>query len=347
MVHGSLALRAPVTRSTLVSVVGAAKRRVFDVNLRPPHVDEPAIASAAAGEAHGCPARPPRDTSRLGTPAASEGSLAAQQRAFVSASLPGAWLIKLNDDELPELARMLVRESRPPHHAAYPALHPCPRRGHSPRPSLHTHAPPLPQGLEAGAVGDDAAERASAAQLATATGAAAVCVTRGAKGAALWVAGGEGEGEWSQHSGFAAAVDARDTIGAGDSFLASLILSLLPDEPASPGVRHELDATDALARACAIGAFRREPAAPLDTRLSPTRPRSAPQAPSSRACPAPRQSTTLTPSSGSALSRREHDRARRGVAAAARRGQCECRDAQCPRLEPRCECDNEKRARWA
>uniref|UniRef100_A0A6T0DJ46 Carbohydrate kinase PfkB domain-containing protein n=1 Tax=Emiliania huxleyi TaxID=2903 RepID=A0A6T0DJ46_EMIHU len=177
VVHGSLALRAPVTRSTLVSVVGAAKRRVFDVNLRPPHVDEPAIASAAAG----------------------------------------AWLIKLNDDELPELARML--------------------------------------GLEAGAVGDDAAERASAAQLATATGAAAVCVTRGAKGAALWVAGGEGEGEWSQHSGFAAAVDARDTIGAGDSFLASLILSLLPDEPASPGVRHELDATDALARACAIGAF--------------------------------------------------------------------------------------------
>ena len=93
-----------MTRSTLVSVVGAAKRRVFDVNLRPPHVDEPAIASAAAGEAHGCPARPPRDTSRLGTPAASEGSLAAQQRAFVSASLPGAWLIKLNDDELPELA---------------------------------------------------------------------------------------------------------------------------------------------------------------------------------------------------------------------------------------------------
>lgn len=47
-----------------------------------------------------------------------------------------------------------------------------------------------------------------------------VCVTRGREGAALWRAG-----RWAEHSGFE--VEVRDTVGAGDAFLAVLLTGLL------------------------------------------------------------------------------------------------------------------------
>lgn len=48
----------------------------------------------------------------------------------------------------------------------------------------------------------------------------AVCVTRGRDGAALWR-----DGRWAEHPGFE--VDVRDTVGAGDAFLAVLLAGLL------------------------------------------------------------------------------------------------------------------------
>ncbi len=65
-----------------------------------------------------------------------------------------------------------------------------------------------------------------------------VCVTKGDKGALLYC-----EGEFYEHPGFK--VNAVDTVGAGDAFLAGLIASLLDKK--SPA--------DALAYACATGAF--------------------------------------------------------------------------------------------
>jgi fructokinase len=47
-----------------------------------------------------------------------------------------------------------------------------------------------------------------------------VCVTRGSRGAALWH-----DGKFSEHPGFPAEV--RDTVGAGDAFLAVLLAGLL------------------------------------------------------------------------------------------------------------------------
>lgn len=47
-----------------------------------------------------------------------------------------------------------------------------------------------------------------------------VCVTRGREGAALWR-----EGRWLEHPGFE--VEVRDTVGAGDAFLAVLLAGLL------------------------------------------------------------------------------------------------------------------------
>jgi fructokinase len=48
----------------------------------------------------------------------------------------------------------------------------------------------------------------------------AVCITRGRDGAALWR-----EGRWTEHPGFE--VEVRDTVGAGDAFLAVLLAGLL------------------------------------------------------------------------------------------------------------------------
>jgi fructokinase len=65
-----------------------------------------------------------------------------------------------------------------------------------------------------------------------------LCVTKGENGAILYC-----NGEFYEHPGFK--VNAVDTVGAGDAFLAGLIASLLnKKEPA-----------DALAFACATGAF--------------------------------------------------------------------------------------------
>ncbi len=65
-----------------------------------------------------------------------------------------------------------------------------------------------------------------------------LCVTKGEKGALLYC-----NGEFYEHPGFK--VNAVDTVGAGDAFLAGLIASLLAQkEPA-----------EALAFACATGAF--------------------------------------------------------------------------------------------
>jgi fructokinase len=54
-------------------------------------------------------------------------------------------------------------------------------------------------------------------------GCGTVCVTRGARGAALLR-----EGRWSEHPGYRIVV--RDTVGAGDAFLAALLAGLLARE---------------------------------------------------------------------------------------------------------------------
>lgn len=65
-----------------------------------------------------------------------------------------------------------------------------------------------------------------------------VCVTKGDKGALLYW-----NGEFYEHPGFK--VNAVDTVGAGDAFLAGLVSSLIENHPPQ----------DALAFACATGAF--------------------------------------------------------------------------------------------
>lgn len=67
-----------------------------------------------------------------------------------------------------------------------------------------------------GLEGDD---RRRAGALATSFGCDVVCVTRGERGAALWH-----RGRWSEHPGFR--VRLRDTVGAGDAFLAALLAGL-------------------------------------------------------------------------------------------------------------------------
>lgn len=63
-------------------------------------------------------------------------------------------------------------------------------------------------------------EREVAAALAETLGAGIVCVTRGRHGAAMWR-----DGRWTDHPGFE--VEVRDTVGAGDAFLAVLLAGLL------------------------------------------------------------------------------------------------------------------------
>jgi len=65
-----------------------------------------------------------------------------------------------------------------------------------------------------------------------------ICITRGANGALIWH-----DGDFYEHPGFK--VEVADTVGAGDSFLATLIKGLLQKET----IDHILP------RACAIGAF--------------------------------------------------------------------------------------------
>lgn len=63
-------------------------------------------------------------------------------------------------------------------------------------------------------------ERESASALSRLFSCPVVCVTRGRSGAAIWR-----DDAWAEHSGFE--VQVRDTVGAGDAFLASLLAGLL------------------------------------------------------------------------------------------------------------------------
>jgi fructokinase len=62
--------------------------------------------------------------------------------------------------------------------------------------------------------------RAGAAAIAETFAIRTVCVTRGSEGAALWR-----DGRWTEHPGFP--VEVRDTVGAGDAFLAVMLAGLL------------------------------------------------------------------------------------------------------------------------
>lgn len=61
--------------------------------------------------------------------------------------------------------------------------------------------------------------RAQVAALAETYSCDVVCLTRGSEGAALWR-----DGRWTEHPGFR--VEVRDTVGAGDAFLAVLLAGL-------------------------------------------------------------------------------------------------------------------------
>ena len=63
-------------------------------------------------------------------------------------------------------------------------------------------------------------ERETVAALADTFSCPIVCVTRGSDGAALW-----NHGKWTEHPGFK--VEVKDTVGAGDAFLAVLLAGLL------------------------------------------------------------------------------------------------------------------------
>ena len=58
-----------------------------------------------------------------------------------------------------------------------------------------------------------------------------VCISRGSNGAVLWH-----DGSWTEHEGFT--VEVRDTVGAGDAFLAVLLKGLLAGEPDSAILHH-------------------------------------------------------------------------------------------------------------
>jgi fructokinase len=86
---------------------------------------------------------------------------------------------------------------------------------------------------------DTPADEAGAArEIARAYSCDVVCVTRGSEGAALWR-----HGEWTEHPGFP--VEVRDTVGAGDAFLAVLLMGILGD----------VDSPSLLQNANLIGAY--------------------------------------------------------------------------------------------
>ena len=161
VVYGSLAQRDPRSRAAIRAAADAAAKRVFDINLRPPFVDPDACVEHA------------RD----------------------------AWLLKLNDDELPEMYAWLK--------------------------------------LSSGEEDDEVSQDDMARAVRDALNCEMLCLTRGGDGAAVYLAGGVVH----SHPGFE--VDAVDTVGAGDSFLATLLDRLLDGA----------EADVALERACRVGAF--------------------------------------------------------------------------------------------
>jgi fructokinase len=74
-------------------------------------------------------------------------------------------------------------------------------------------------------------EREMVAALAEQFDCAVVCLTRGSSGAALWH-----DGAWTEHPGFQ--VEVRDTVGAGDAFLAVLLAGLLAGGSDSSLLQH-------------------------------------------------------------------------------------------------------------
>lgn len=163
VVYGSLAQRDEASRDAIKAASAVASKRVFDINLRPPFID-PELCVEHAKE---------------------------------------CWLLKLNDDELPEMYQW------------------CGLEGLSLDPSDLQSVIPMACAVREVLECDN------------------LCVTRGGDGAALV----SSSGAVAQHPGFK--VTAVDTVGAGDSFLATLLDSLLSGKTA----------TFALERACRIGAF--------------------------------------------------------------------------------------------
>jgi fructokinase len=158
LVYGSLAQRDERGASAIDAASKVASKRVFDINLRKPFIDE----ELCVRHAREC------------------------------------WLLKLNDDELPEMYKWCGLEGIDENDVIAMA---CATR--------------------------DALECDN------------LCVTRGGDGALLV----SSSGAVAQHPGFE--VTAVDTVGAGDSFLATLLDSLLAG--ATPNA--------ALERACRVGAF--------------------------------------------------------------------------------------------
>jgi sugar/nucleoside kinase (ribokinase family) len=145
---GLLAHAREVARELWSRHPQAARAHVYDPNLRLPHDD---AATALAG-------------------------------------LPGAWLVKLNEEEATRFCGWLG----------------------------------LPED-------DTALER----WLREERGVARLCITRGGNGASLWVNG-------AHHHGAAVPVTVVDTVGAGDSFLAMLTVSLLTGLPPQAAVDRAL-----------------------------------------------------------------------------------------------------------
>lgn len=153
-IFGSLVCRDEVSRKTLFSLIPKAKYRVLDFNLRPPHYSEELLAEL----------------------------------------MQNAEFIKLNDDELFEIAGLLGSKYNS-----------------------------LEQNL---------------LFIAVKSNAETICVTKGEHGAVLLH-----EKKMYYNSGYRVRV--KDTVGAGDSFLAALLAKLLQgDEPQV-----------ALDSACAVGAL--------------------------------------------------------------------------------------------
>lgn len=154
-VFGSLACRDSSSKNTLFELLKVAKYKIFDVNIRPPFYD----------------------------------------MMLIKQLMTLTDFVKLNDDELLEIAKALGSDS---------------------------------EDLEANIL-----------FLAAQTHTNAMCITKGANGAVLWV-----NNQFYTHAGYQVRV--ADTIGAGDGFLAGLISKMI--EP------NATDYAAALGFGCAVGA---------------------------------------------------------------------------------------------
>ncbi|GJG89271.1 hypothetical protein tb265_44520 [Gemmatimonadetes bacterium T265] len=150
----------------------------------------------------------------------------------VRRSLRSAAVVKVSDRELWRLASWFGLPGGAPGGALRRGARrgPAPNVGGRPntaRAGARGDAPPVvPHGTP-----QSAPMRETVAALADAFGCRTVCVTRGGHGAALW-----DDGQWTEHPGFE--VEVRDTIGAGDAFLAVLLAGLLAGTEARAILQH-------------------------------------------------------------------------------------------------------------